>query len=460
VTRNGVHPGLVKLRPYQTAIGRAILNSITNRHGLTFTVEMSRQSGKNELSAQLEATLLSHFAHTTFAGEPFSLIKAAPTFSPQTQISIRRLKDTLRTANVPHATDAGHIIRIGHARAIFLSAEPNANVVGHTANPLLEIDEAQDIDIEKFDKEFRPMAAHFNATTVLYGTPWSELDLLHRERRAALDLEAHDNVHRAWAVPWPIAAAENPAYHAFVTGERSRLGPTHPSFTTQYDLIPLPSAGRLFSPDNLAQLAGDFPRRRTPPPAATIAAGLDIAGGSDAAPDAHDRTVLTLAAVSLPSPADPIPANHIAVLHQVAWQGEQHERLLPQLLDLINNVWKPAALTIDATGIGETTARILTARSPRTIVNPYKFTRPSKSALAYDVLTAVTTGRLKLYEPDGSDESTTCWNELRAARADYLPGQLINFYVDPTDGHDDYLISLSLAVHAANQATPRIARGR
>jgi hypothetical protein len=38
----------------------------------------------------------------------------------------------------------------------------------------------------------------------------------------------------------------------------------------------------------------------------------------------------------------------------------------------------------------------------------------------------------------------------------------MNFYLDPAEGHDDYLVSLALAVHAAGESVrePRIARGR
>jgi len=52
-----------------------------------------------------------------------------------------------------------HIIRFGNACAIFLSADKNANVVGNTAHLLLEIDEAQDVDKEKYTKDFKPMGA-------------------------------------------------------------------------------------------------------------------------------------------------------------------------------------------------------------------------------------------------------------------------------------------------------------
>ena len=50
----------------------------------------------------------------------------------------------------------GYIIRLGHARAIFLSAQETSRVVGHTAHLLLEVDESQDVGKEKYTKEFRP----------------------------------------------------------------------------------------------------------------------------------------------------------------------------------------------------------------------------------------------------------------------------------------------------------------
>jgi hypothetical protein len=36
----------------------------------------------------------------------------------------------------------------------------------------------------------------------------------------------------------------------------------------------------------------------------------------------------------------------------------------------------------------------------------------------------------------------------------------MNFFVDESDGHDDYLMSLALVVEAANLYSPRTARGR
>ena len=99
-----------------------------------------------------------------------------------------------------YAVEAGHIVRFGLARAIFLSAKATAKVVGNTADLLLEVDEAQDVSVEKFDRDFRPMAATRNATTILYGTPWREGNLLDAVKKQNLELERA----RRHQAPFPI----------------------------------------------------------------------------------------------------------------------------------------------------------------------------------------------------------------------------------------------------------------
>jgi phage terminase large subunit-like protein len=166
---------IIRLRPYQREIAVAILESVFGKKGLTFSVEIARQGGKNELSAQLELLLL-----TLNMMEPKNLIKCSPTFKPQTIISMMRLKDRLNDAGfeVIWESALGYIIKLGSAHAIFLSADESANVVGNTAHLLLEIDEAQDVSKEKYTKEFKPMGATTNVTTVHYGTTWDDTTLL------------------------------------------------------------------------------------------------------------------------------------------------------------------------------------------------------------------------------------------------------------------------------------------
>jgi hypothetical protein len=137
-----------RLRPYQCEAGRAVLDSIKHNRGRTITIEIARQGGKNELSAQIELLLLA-------AGRDrdADAIKCAPTFRPQARISMRRLWNRLGAARDTGLAQHGeNTIGFGRARAVFLSAEPGANVVGHTASLLLEVDEAQDVDVEKFNR--------------------------------------------------------------------------------------------------------------------------------------------------------------------------------------------------------------------------------------------------------------------------------------------------------------------
>jgi len=450
--------GLLPLRTYQLHPAAAIMDSIVDQRGLSFTVEMSRQAGKNELSAQIETICLTALDPTRLDLQEIIVIKAAPTLRPQAAISLRRLQATLRAAGQPYRMDGANTLKVGDASVTFLSAEPNANVVGHTATVLLEVDEAQEVNTDKFNRDFRPMAAANNATVVFYGTSWEETSLLHVERQRGLELERHDGIERAFIIDWTIPAKVNARYKAYVEAERDRLGPTHPLFTTQYELRPLPGKGRLFSPTQLRQLTGTFTRLIERPRTALIAAGLDIGGSGDAIRD-HDRTVLTLGTVTPPSKAEPLPYNHAAVLHHVAWQGVPHDQLLPALIDILTD-WHVDALTIDATGLGETTARILTARFGSRVTTAYKFTRPSKSALAFDLLSSVSTGRLKVYPADGTAEGKTFWTEAALCRSELLPGEHMNFYVHEDDGHDDYVVSLALFNEAAQRLESRRATGR
>jgi len=51
------------------------------------------------------------------------------------------------------------------------------------------------------------------------------------------------------------------------------------------------------------------------------------------------------------------------------------------------------------------------------------------------------------------------WFEMEKAKSQYRANQTMNFYVDPSQGHDDFLMSLALLVESGNQYVPRGARG-
>jgi len=457
IRTSGRVPGL---RSYQREAGRAVVDSVVNGRGLSFTVVMARQAGKNELSAQVELFLLAKNAQRSLDG-----IKCAPTFRPQAQISLRRLWRRIAESGLEPlaAREDGHAVRFGRARQVFLSAEPSASVVGHTASLLLEVDEAQDVEREKFDREFRPMAAPANATTVYYGTPWDDTTLLERAVQSNLERQRKDGVRRHFQFDWEAVAELNPNYARYVEGERERLGESHPLFQTQYALKTV-SGGRLFGAGQRAQLRGRQPRLSAAAGGESYVAGLDVGGQELESADGsgHDPTVLTVARLVAAATDAIVAEPRLEIVEHLAVAGEKHDELFARLVDLLGHVWGVRQVVVDATGLGETLARLLAKALGPAVVRPFRFTAESKSRLGYNLLAAVNGGRLKMYASDGSAEWTEFWRQVEAARVAYRSGRTMSFFVDPSDGHDDYLMSLALAVEAARDLDPRprVARGR
>lgn len=447
-----------RLRPYQQEVAVAVLDSVFGRKGLTFSVEIARQGGKNELSAQLELLLL-----TLYMERGGNIVKCSPTFRPQAAVSMRRLKDRLNDAGFLHnwQNEGGYVIRLGNARAIFLSAEESASVVGNTSDILLEVDESQDVGREKYSKEFRPMAATTNATTVHYGTTWDDATLLEEVKQSNLELEKRDGQKRHFSFDWREVARFNPDYAAYVEGERLRLGEEHPLFRTQYRLLPIRGGGGFRSAGQRAQLAGRHRRRHQPLKGHHYVAGIDLAGESEEgagealrrAKPRQDSTVVTIADVDL---AGDEPT--LRVVEHYRWTGRKHSDLYPQLVDLLRDVWGCRRVVVDATGVGQPVASFL-RQALGARVEPFTFTAQSKSRLGFELLATINSGRLKTYAADGSDEHQAFWQEMEMAKSHYRPNQTMNFYVETHRGHDDFLMSLALVVEAGKWRS-RAARGR
>ena len=450
------------LRPYQLEIARAVLGSIESQQGLTFSVEIARQGGKNELSAHIGVLLL-----TMFMARGGSAVKCSPTFKPQTIISMMRLKQRLDDFGFEGIWEAemGYIIRLGSACQVFLSAEKSSSVVGHTADILLEIDESQDVEKDKYTRDFRPMASSTNATTVHYGTPWDDASLLEEVGQLNLDLEKSDGLKRHFRFDWQEVAKYNPGYLAFVEAERARLGDDHPLFLSQYALMPIRKTGGFLSRTQLAAIQGTHGRQAArESEGKTYVAGLDLAGEAEAAEEpgralrGRDAAVLTIAEVIFQACDAVINEPRIEVVEHYSWVGRKHPELYRELLHILKHTWRCGSVVVDATGVGEGVASFLRNALGSRII-PFKFTAASKSALGFNLLAAVNSGRLRLYPGDGTEDYRELMFELEHARSVSRPNRTINFFVDSAEGHDDYLISLALCAEAAGRLNPRKAAG-
>ena len=453
------------LYPYQKRVGEAILDSVLHQRGLTFSVMFARQMGKNQLSAILEAYLL-------FYNEEGSIVKAAPTFRPQIVNSHARLQAVLTNPLLSERVWHSHSYIIGlassrdmrsvHAgpRVLFFSAGTQSSIVGATASLLLEIDEAQDVDSDKYNRDLRPMASTTNATTVLYGTAWTDTTLLATVRANNLRLQEQDGMQRHFAYDWRALAAINPRYATFVEQEIARLGADHPNIRTQYLLHPISNADRLLNAMHLHKLAGSYDWYDVPEENEFYVAGMDIGGeeyahlaidpahpGAPFDPGRRDSTVITIGKVTY-NGSQP----RIQIVHHCWWTGLNYSAQLVRTLALCE-AWNIRHLVVDRTGLGDPLCSMLQHHLGTERVIPYFFTRASKSKLVYQLLTMINSDCLQLYRARPGDELVhdtlaECMRQLQHARYRTHANDQIDAYVDPADGHDDFVMSLALCCEA------------
>ena len=495
------------LRTYQVEVAQAIAESVLTQAGLSFVVMFPRQSGKNELQAQIEAFLLARLSTS-----PAEMIKVSPTFKPQTENAMRRLERALKS-NILTKTlwskHQGYIYRLNDACIYFFSGEPTSNIVGATASTLLSIDEAQDIEIPKYDKDIAPMAASTNATRVFWGTAWTSTTLLARELRAAREAQARDGRRRVFVMDADQVAAEVPAYGDFVAEQVRRLGRHNPMVRTQYYSEEIDAEGGLFPPQRVALMRGAHAASTEPQRGKTYAFLIDVAGEDEAQRNpggfrrgeeqlypARDATALTIIEVDTATLADPlIAAPTYRALARHLWTGVKHTTIFSTITSL-GAIWQPRHIVIDATGIGAGLSSFLAKAYPERVI-PFIFNSSTKSKLGWDFLAIVDTGRWKEHIPapptlaphasageqsgggaivdtgrwkdwapdavgsnGGSPETTgqlqtQFWNELAAVQYQILPGpnKTMRWSVpdsarNPDTGepiHDDLVISAALS---------------
>lgn len=308
------------------------------------------------------------------------------------------------------------------------------------------------------------MGATTNVTTVHYGTTWDDATLLEEVKQTNLELERRDGIRRHFRYDWEEVAKYNPDYLAYVQAERERLGENHPLFLTQYRLLPIHGGGRFLSVQQREQLQGSHPRMSRGEVGKIYVAGIDLAGEEEneatlMTPNPkRDATVVTIGELDFTACDTVNKETKIKIVEHYRWVGRKHSELYPQLVDILKEVWHCRRIAVDATGVGEPVASFL-RKALGSRVTPFTFTQKSKSELGFNLLAAINSGRLKVYQGDGSEEYREFCLETEKARSQYRPNQTMSFYVDPSDGHDDFLMSLALAVEAGRLYQPREARG-
>lgn len=466
----------MEMREYQVRVAAEIVRSVLRGGGRQFALVFARQSGKDEMLAQLEAYLM-----CSYSLRGGSIVVVNPTMRPQGNISRRRLLDRLTTPILPAMKSDGHALRVGKAICSFLSASNTAQARGETATLMLACNEAQDVSPQRWDAVFDPMGASANATQVFSGTVWTSRTLLARQMSYLGELERKDGLKRVFKVGWEEVAHHVPQYGEQVKARIAQFGRDHPFIRTEYFLEELDAEGKLFGPARRAQMRGDHPRQRSATPGRVYALLLDVAGADeddgrqtidDSSSMVHrpssvvsrrDATALTVVEVDLAGLDDPLVMRPLyRVVDRRLWTGTPHPRLYAAISDLARNVWSAQWVVVDATGVGAGLAGFLGQALPGKVV-PFVFSSQSKSQLGWDFLALIESGRYKDYGEDGERDTGLFWAQVEACGSQVSdgPGRLLQWGVEDRATHDDLVISAALcAVLDRVDWRPRVARGR
>ncbi len=444
------------LRRYQAEIAESIAGAVLRDEGGRFAVMLPRQSGKNEISAHIEAFLMSLCRRT--GGD---CVKASPSFDPQSLRSLQRLQDVFAGSIIGSATrETAHSLKFGRARCHFLSTARGSRVVGATASVLLEADEAQDIDEDRWQKEFRPMGASADVCSVLWGTAWTSGTLLAKTIRELRQSEraglrsvastasraAGKSVH---VVSWERVADEVPPYGRYVESEIERLGPTHPLIMTQYLLQEIALEGGMFTPATRALMHGQHSSRVTPEEGREYILLIDVAGPDELrlegmltnpSESRRDGTAATICEIS----RGPSGLATYRAVYRWLDIGSPHRQLYGVLVTLAET-WRCRRIVVDATGVGAGVASWLVAELGDRVL-PFLFTSVSKSTLGWTFLGICNSGRWLDYRDDGSDEYKTFWQQVTHAVMVVAEGEArrIKWGVTQAGMHDDLLMSAAL----------------
>ena len=437
----------VRLRPYQLEAANAIIRSVYRRDGKSFVILFARQSGKDELLANLILFLM-----LRLSAVGTSIVCAQPTFRPQTENAMQRFEK--RAYQRPYFQNAGLHKQLGYmyslnaSRVLYFSADPAANVVGQTADRLLIINEAQDVHKSVYDKCFAPMAAAGNATRVFSGTAWTSDTLLEREKQAALQLEKQDGRRRVFVVTGDQVARQNKRYSVFLRNEIKRNGRDHPLIRTQYFCENVDNQGGMFTAAHRALMAAGSRPAEVPPHSLPCAFLLDVAGqeeistsydpnsfaggvepglngflttghpagdphrwGSGNTNNSRDAVTLRIVEIDL-STIETQGAPTYRAVHLEQWTGLNHLTVFGKIKALAG-LWNPQHIVMDATGVGEGLWAMLDKAFPTRVI-PVKFTQSVKSELGYGFLAIINSGRFKdcVPCPETDRQYAACESEI------------------------------------------------
>jgi len=443
------------LTSYQSEIARAVLDSVLNGRGLTFTVELPRGGGVRELSAQIERVLL-----TLHVNDGASLLRIAPADSHAISASAgaldtrEQLIGSLSRGALQGLWSAERrSVRLGRSTLRYVDAdELGPTLMASTADlGLVEVSDAQLVPGETFDRWIGPLAEVSGATTVLYGQPLNGETRFERTKLRNREAELRDGVQRHFRVCADQVAEELRGFKVELAEARARLGETHPEFQSAYLLRPTMVATPMLAHAELATIeSGQRVHERDERDEATSVVASVVVTRLPEAWTPSARLLCDPGASAVVTIAERDGAGGLRVVDHRWIQGVDAGSLVRRVGQVLGE-WRPErTLGEDRTGRGDGFRLALQQAMGFLQLAWVRGDDVSGSRRLSDLLAAMLVGRLTTYRFDGSVEYRALRRELADSTMDYTDDGLLR--LASSSGDEGFLRGLVLLVRTTGPA--------
>ena len=436
------------LTTYQSEIARAVLDSVLNERGLTFTVEIARGGGAREVSAQIEHLLL-----TLHLNDGAHLLRIAPPGSADTR---ERIVDALQVSAPQELWSAERkTVRLGRSVLRFLTTDELGPTILQHGLGLIEVADAQMVSEQVFDRWVFPLGETARVTTVLYGQPLNGETVFELAKQRNREAEIRDGTTRHFRVASDEIALALPGFAQEMAEAEAHLGFDHPEFQSAYLLRPTIAGAALLAAADLKAMECAH-RTHKPSGSSEIVASVvatRLAGPGPVSIAEFSATHVSTAVVTI---AERTAKGGLNVVEH-RWVQSTDSATLTKRVAKILTEWHPVrTLVEDATGSSNDAEGFFRdALNQAMGFAPIAWIRrnaASDSRRLSDLLAALHSGRLSTYGFDGSPEHRALRHELATAKVDYSEGLLTN---SMPAGEEGFLRGLMLVVRTASSAQRR-----
>jgi hypothetical protein len=450
----------MEMFPYQAALGRRIIESVISGDGATITGELSRQSGKTEVVANVAASLmilLPRLAEMFPEFEPLQkfargvMIGCFAPVEQQVETLFGRVVDRLtseRAQEMLEDPDIDDGVRAGSRKVklkkcqsfcAMQTANPRAKIESKSYHVIF-VDESQSVDEYVLNKSISPMGAFYLATMVMTGTPDVVKGVFYKtiqhNKRMELRRGGRKNHYR---FDWKYCARFNRNYASYVRGEAMRTGEDSDEFRLNYKLEWLLERGMLITETRLDEL-GDPTMPIVPAYwRSALIGGIDFARKMDS-------TVVTIMWVDWDRP-DELGLYDHRILNWLEMHGEEWEEQYFRICDFLSN-YSVVALGVDAQGVGDVAADRLKRLLPNIQVEPLS-SQIADQSLRWKHLQQLLQRGLLSWPAHPKARRTKTWKRFRQQMIDvekkYQGAHLLVEAPNEAGVHDDYVDSLACA---------------